>query len=276
VQGIHVPLITPLESPGALDLPGLERLVDRLLGAGVHGLFLLGTCGEGPSLPLGVRLALVRRTCAQVGGRVPVTVCVTDPAPLESLRFARAAAQAGANAVAASTPYYFPAEPRDVLAFVELMAARTPLPLLLYNYPTLTKAAFGLDVLRRARELKNVIGVKDSSGDRAFLAELIRLDWPVMVGPESLLADGLRLGAAGGVCGAAQIDARPHLDLYAAHRAGDVEGFRRAEADLDGLLARLFRRGTSAAAVVRAQKGAMAGLGVCSGRLSPPLVEDTA
>ena len=81
-------MVTPLADPGHLDAAGTARLVEHILAGGVHGLFLLGTTGEAPDLPYAVRHELVRRVCAQVAGRVPVLVGVTDTMFDESLRLA--------------------------------------------------------------------------------------------------------------------------------------------------------------------------------------------
>ncbi len=79
LQGIVPPMVTPLSDRDQLDLAGLERLVEHMLGGGVHGLFALGTTGEAPSLSYRLRRELVTRVCQQVAGRVPVLVGITTP-----------------------------------------------------------------------------------------------------------------------------------------------------------------------------------------------------
>src|SRR4051812_43501002 len=108
LEGIVPPLITPLLSHDQLNEPGLERLIEHVLAGGVHGLFILGTSGEAPSLSYRLRRELIARTCQLVAGRVPVLVGITDTSIVEALGVARSAAEAGAQAVVASTPYYFP------------------------------------------------------------------------------------------------------------------------------------------------------------------------
>ncbi len=108
-RGIIPPLATPLVDRNTLDVSGLERLVEHVLGGGVHGLFVLGTTGEGPALPPGVRREVVDRTIRQVAGRVPVLVGISDTVLAESVALATFAADCGAAAVVAAPPYYFPA-----------------------------------------------------------------------------------------------------------------------------------------------------------------------
>ena len=103
-HGIIPPMVTPLTDRDALDAAGLERLIEHILGGGVHGLFILGTTGEGPSLSYRLRRELIERTCRQVRRRVPVLVGITDTAFVESVNVARWAADAGADAVVTAPP----------------------------------------------------------------------------------------------------------------------------------------------------------------------------
>ena len=107
-HGIIPPMVTPLRDRDALDVAGLERLIEHILAGGVHGLFILGTTGEGPSLSYRLRKELIERTCHQVKGRVPVLVGITDTAFQESLNVARWSADAGADSLVVAPPYYLP------------------------------------------------------------------------------------------------------------------------------------------------------------------------
>ena len=92
LTGIIPPMATPLRSRDELDAGGLERLIERILGGGVNGVFLLGTTGEGPSLGYRLRRELIDRACRQIRRRVPVLVGITDTAFVESIALARQAA----------------------------------------------------------------------------------------------------------------------------------------------------------------------------------------
>ena len=82
-HGIIPPMVTPLNGPDTLDHEGLERLIEHLIGGGVHGLFILGTTGEGPSLGYRLRREVIDLTCKQVDGRVPVLSGITDTSFVE-------------------------------------------------------------------------------------------------------------------------------------------------------------------------------------------------
>src|SRR4051794_25169142 len=98
-------MITPLRGRDEIDHAGLERLIEHILGGGVHGLFILGTSGEAPSLSYRLRRELIERVCLQVRGRVPVLVGITDTSVQEALSLAQHAADSGAQAVVTAPPY---------------------------------------------------------------------------------------------------------------------------------------------------------------------------
>src|SRR5690606_19754286 len=85
-RGIVPPMVTPLLDNKTLDKIGLNRLIEHLIQGGVHGLFILGTTGEGTSLSYSLRKELIDLTCEKVGNRVPVMVGITDTAAEESIR----------------------------------------------------------------------------------------------------------------------------------------------------------------------------------------------
>ena len=99
LKGIVPPMISPLTESGELDLVGLEKLVEHLVLGGVHGIFILGTNGEGPSLSYALRKELISNTCKYVNHRVPVLVGITDTSFEGSIDIANYSKEAGADAV---------------------------------------------------------------------------------------------------------------------------------------------------------------------------------
>ncbi len=148
--GIIPPMVTPLLNRDTLDVRGLERLIEHVLAGGVHGLFILGTTGETPSLSHRIRHELIERVCAQVHGRVPILVGITDTSFVESVEIARKAEQVGAQALVLAPPYYFPAGQPELLEFLAHLVAELPLPLFLYNMPNRPQPAFDPQTVRNA------------------------------------------------------------------------------------------------------------------------------
>jgi dihydrodipicolinate synthase/N-acetylneuraminate lyase len=275
IGGIVPPMVTPLADRDALDVPGLGRLVEHILAGGVHGLFVLGTTGEGPSLGYRVRCELVDRVCEQVAGRVPVLVGITDPSFVESVSLAEHAADAGAGALVLAPPFYFPMGQAELVGYVTRMAAEAPLPLVLYNLPALTKTAFEPDTVRRLVEVPNIVGLKDSSGDMRYFRQVRqvigdRRDWSLLIGPEELLAEATLLGADGGVCGGANVFPRLYVELFEAASRGDARRAAALHARVMAVSQGLYHLVGHGAAVIAGLKGALACLGICSDLLAEP------
>ena len=132
LKGIVPPMITPLLGRDQLDVAGFENVLERVLGGGVHGIFILGTTGEAPSLSYRLRREVIDRACKIVRGRVPVLVGITDTSMVEAVSLARHAATAGAQALVTAAPYYFPEGQPELIDFVEGLVPQLPLPLYVY------------------------------------------------------------------------------------------------------------------------------------------------
>lgn len=274
LHGIVPPMVTPLSGRDTLDVPGLERLIEHVLAGGVHGLFILGTSGEGASLGDKVCRELVQRTCRQVAGRAPVLVGVTDTRVGDSIALGRWAADAGAAAVVVSTPYYLPLEQQELVSYVDAVVAEQPLPVFLYNIPGLTKTAYEPDTVVRLSESPRVVGVKDSSGDLNYLRNLRsrvgRKDWSFFVGTESQMADAVAAGCHGCVGGGANLDPRTFVALYDAAVRRDVATVAVLQERLRKL-DRIYRLGTGTASIMRGLKCALSCLGICNDRMTDPM-----
>ena len=267
-------MVTPLLDRDTLDLAGLERLAEHILGGGVHGLFILGTSGEAPSLSYRLRYELVERVCRQVNGRIPVLVGITDTAFIEAIRLAQHAADQGAQAVVTSAPYYFPAGQPEMVEYLEHMVDQLPLPLFLYNMPMMTKVAFEPQTLRQVLELEKIRGIKDSSGDLGYFAQVVTLlherpDWTVLVGPEHLLAETMQRGGHGGVNGGANFYPRLFVELYHAVEANDSVRIKELQTRLLKL-GGVYQVGQHASAVIKGMKCALSLLGICDDFMAEP------
>ena len=268
-------MVTPLSGPDELDLEGLERLVEHILAGGVHGLFLLGTTGEGPSLSYKLRMELVERVCAQVNGRVPILVGITDTSFTESVDLAQYAHDEGASAVVLAAPYYFPARQDDLFRYIQHMAAELPLPIFLYNMPSHTKLRFEVDLIKQALQIPNVVGLKDSSGQFVYfqavqLALKERPDFTLLVGPEEMLGATVLFGGHGGVPGGGNLFPRLYVELFEAAMAGDLETTRRLHAQTIRISTKLYCVGNYGTGITKAIKSALSSLGVCSPTMAEP------
>ena len=275
LKGIVPPMVTPLLGRDELDHYGLSRLVKHLLTGGVSGLFILGTTGEGPSLSYRLRYELIEKTCELVAGRVPVLVGITDTSLVEAVELAKFSQGAGAAAVVAAPPYYFPVEQPPLLTFLSRLADESPLPLFLYNMPSCVKASLAFETVEALARHANIVGLKDSSGDMAYFRRTLTLrearpDWTILMGPEHSMVESVLLGSDGGVTGGANLHPRLFVDLYEAASRRDQPVIDRLQAEVVSL-GRLYNVGGSGmAAYLCGLKCALELADLCSGHLAEP------
>ena len=274
LRGVVTPLITPLVDRDALDVAGLERLVEHVLAGGVHGLFLLGTTGEAAALSAALHREFIRHAMRFAAGRVPILVGVSDNSVVESLDLTREVADLGATAIVLTTPSYLPVEQVEIVRYIRLFSHESPLPIILYNMPRLTSHWFSVETIRQSLQFDNVIGLKDSSGDMSYFTEVRSLlaerpDWSLFTGPETLLADAVKLGAHGCVGGGSNVWPQLLVDIYHAALENDQDRLDVLQ-ELLLEMGKIYQFGTYATGVIRGIKCALEILGICSGRMADP------
>jgi 4-hydroxy-tetrahydrodipicolinate synthase len=274
IKGIIPPIITPLKNEFELDLPGLKKLIEHIIAGGVHGLFLLGTTGEGPSLSYKLKYEMVKKSCEVIAGRVPVLVGITDASFVESIRLADYSASCGADAVVLAPPYYFPAGQPELLEYLEHLVPRLPLPLFLYNMPSMTKVDITVETLVKASEINGIVGFKDSSGNMIRYHEYItamrdKPEFSLLIGPEELLGESVLFGGHGGVAGGANINPKLFVDMYNAAVAGDVEKMRQLQKDIF-TLRQLYFCGKYSSTFIKGVKCSLNCMGICSDFMAEP------
>ncbi len=273
-HGIVPPLVTPLAARDKIDEEGTRRLLEHVIAGGVHGVFILGTTGEAPSLSYRLRRDFIRAVCQIVGNRVPVLVGVTDTSFVETIELAKVAEEAGAAAAVLATPYYFPAGQTELVQYIAHVVDELTLPLMLYNMPSLTKVWFEIDTLRRLSEHERIVGVKDSSGDLDYFRQLISLkqqrpDWSMLIGPEHLTAEAVKLGGDGGVNGGANIFPELFVQLYQAAVNGDANQVDVLTQRVEKLQ-QIYTVGKYASRFIKATKCALSIQGICSDHMAEP------
>ena len=268
-------MVSPLNAPDKLDYKGIERLVDHILLGGVHGLFILGTTGEFPSLSLHLKREMITYSCSFVSKRVPILVGITDTCFAESINLAEFAANAGADALVLAPPYYFPAGQPELLEYLEHIVPRLPLPLFLYNTPNYTRISFKPETVLLASEIPGIIGLKDSSADMDNFHRLKQLltdkkDFRLFVGREELLAETLVLGGNGGVCGGANLAPELYVDLYKASMKGDLKKVKQLHDKVMQISATIYSVGKYESSFIKGLKCSLNHMGICNDFMAEP------
>jgi len=215
IEGIIPAMVTPMKKKGEIDYSGLRELIEKLVSDGVGGIFVLGSTGEGIKLKRDERKKVAEKTCEAANGRVPVFAGTGSITTDESIELTKDAEDAGADFAVINPPYYF--KPAPLLDHYARIAESTSLPIVLYNYPALAGYCISEDIIRKASEIDNIVGIKDSSGDMQYFQRLLSIDnFCVIQGFGSLFLPSLILGCRATMAGEANIVSK---DLVSMHRA---------------------------------------------------------
>ncbi|NQU54222.1 MAG: dihydrodipicolinate synthase family protein [Bacteroidetes bacterium] len=274
LKGIIPPIVTPLINNNEIDEPGLKKLIEHLIDGGVHGIFLLGTTGEAPNLSYKLRKDFITKACAFIDKRVPVMVGITDTCIEGSLEIAEASKNAGADALVIAPPYYIPMEQIEMVEYLENLAPQLPLPFLMYNMPSCTKLHMTLDTVKKAKEL-GAIGIKDSSGNMAYLYSLIEEfkdspEFSIIAGSELFIPETIFHGGHGAVAGGANIFPRLFVDLYEASVAKDLAKISELRDKMILIETKIYNVGQYSSKYIKTIKSALSALGICNDFVASP------
>ena len=236
IHGIIPPILTPMFDDETVNEAELRRQVDRMIDAGVHGIFPLGTNGEAYALTTGEKERILAVTVEQTAGRVPVyagTGCVTTR---ETIALSKKARDLGADALSVITPYFAAANQNELYRHYMEVAEAVDLPIVLYNIPARTGNALApATVARLAKDAPNIMGAKDSSGNfdnmKQYIEQTAGLEkgFSVLSGNDSLILPALVFGGKGGIAGCANVFPRTMVEIYEAWAAGDLERAKRVQ-----------------------------------------------
>lgn len=274
--GIVPPMVTPLLGQHQLDEKGISRLIHHVVEGGVHGLFILGTTGEGLSLSCPMRKALIRQVAEEIAGRIPLLVGITDTSLSEAVHFAAIAMEASASAVVAAPPFYFPTSQSALYDYFKTLSEEVPLPLFIYNIPSHTKVAFEEETILRLLDLPNITGYKDSTGDMVMFHQLqLRLrekqDKVYLVGPEELLAESVLFGGHGGINGGANVFPQLYVQLYDAAVKREVAKMVQLHHKVIALSRAVYNKGGKGKSVIQGIKAALAAMNICRDTVAAPM-----
>ncbi|MEV6835473.1 dihydrodipicolinate synthase family protein [Streptomyces sp. NPDC051133] len=231
LTGVVPPVCTPLTPEREVDVPSLLRLVDHLVGGGVHALFLLGSTSEAAFLTDRQRRQVVEAVVAHAGGQLPVLAGAIDMTTPRVLDQVAAVTAAGAQAVVVTAPFYARTHRSEIVHHYRRIAAASPVPVIAYDIPVAVHSKLPADLLLGLAADGVLAGLKDSSGDLGAFREVVvgaraHAGFSVLTGSELIVDSALALGADGAVPGLANVDPHGYVRLYRLCRAGDWEGAR--------------------------------------------------
>jgi 4-hydroxy-tetrahydrodipicolinate synthase len=289
LKGIFVPMLTPLDADETVDEASLRRLVDFLVGAGVHGLWAMGTTGEFAALPENERARAVAATVDQTAGRVPVIANIGASSTGLALRHARHAVEAGADALALTPPHYYLHSMDEMLTHFRALKEALPadIPLLIYNIPQTVKVKMSLTTTMQLAREGTVQGIKDSQNDlrwfrmlvQSIRAEGLEDQFRLFLGTRILIDAGAVIGAHGAIPATSNVAPAAAAEAWEAAERGDFALAARAQEVVMRFedLAEIARGGSSEAASFSSMKLILREWGVIEdARLTRPLRSLTA
>jgi 4-hydroxy-tetrahydrodipicolinate synthase len=245
-------LTTPFQENGDLDLAGFRRLVDDVIGDGVHAILVNGCTGESWALGDDERQEVFRTAVEQAAGRVPVIVGCGAMTTRQAIGKVRQAERAAADAVMIQPPWYvMPSEP-EVYEYYRNVGRSSPLPIVVYNIPRRTGVQLSVDLMDRLADEPTVVALKESSKDFVLLSDMVRRlsdRIAVFAGYASLFGlAAIAVGAVGYMDSVTPVFGRRSVEFYNAASRGDFVLARSLQADMAKLQRCFFGVGTFPAA----------------------------
>ncbi len=272
LKGIIVPIVSPFDKHGKLDVEALEDLIEFLIEAGVHGIFPAGTTGEGPLLRQAERYLLAEKTIEKVANRVPVIIHSGAVSTKETLELSNHAKTIGAQAVAIIPPFYFSYGEQALYEFYAKLATELEdFPIFLYNNPGVgnaNKLSYQLSN-KLLQKYSNIIGMKDSSGSLDLLLQLSEefKNFSAAVGGDGLILMASTMGIDAFISGNANVFPELFVSLYNAASQGEIEIARELQKKVNQVR-RILKDGGDLSLF----KGIMAKRGINVGQVRSPLL----
>ncbi|HBR28724.1 MAG TPA: 4-hydroxy-tetrahydrodipicolinate synthase [Firmicutes bacterium] len=232
-KGIIPAVITPLTYDEQINGDELRAQVNRQIAAGIHGLFCLGTNGEGYILNREEKLAVIRIVVEENRGRVPVYAATGGIGTQETIELSKAAQRLGVDALSLITPYFAALSQAELYEHFKAVATSVQLPVVLYNIPARTGNAIDYETVAKLARIPNIVGVKDSSGNfdniLRYLEATDRSRFAVLSGNDSLILWTLLAGGTGGISGIANLFPETMVRIYTLWQKGDFAAAKRVQ-----------------------------------------------
>lgn len=201
-------MVTPFDQNGEIDWQATENLINYLIANGTDGLVVSGTTGESPTLSEEEKVQLFKFAVKVVNGRIPVIAGTGSYNTKASIELTRAAESAGVDAVMLVAPYYNKPSQEGLYQHFKAIAESTVLPIILYNVPGRSVVNISVDTVVRLSEIKNIVAIKEASGNLDAMAEIIEKTpehFTLYSGDDGLTIPALSIGGAGVISVASHI-----------------------------------------------------------------------
>ena len=265
-------MITPFHANGQVDYEALGKLIDHLLDGGVEYLVSLGTTGESATLSSEERKQVWAFTAKHTAGRCALVAGIGGNNTLELVEQIKQFDTTGYDAILSASPHYNKPTQEGIYQHYKAIAAVSPLPIILYNVPSRTGSHVSAEtVVRLAKDFKNIIGIKEASGNFDHINQVMR-DKPegflMISGDDPVTVPMMALGGVGLISVTGNALPRKTSDMVRLCLSGDYTAAQKIHSSLIDFTRLMFVEGSPAGV-----KTALTHLGVCGDTLRLPLVQ---
>ena len=225
IKGSIVAIVTPMHADGSLDYPGLNKLVDWHIAEGTDAIVIAGTTGESATVSVEEHCALIKATVEYAKGRIPIIAGAGGNSTAEAIKLTQYAKEAGADATLQVVPYYNRPTQEGMYQHFKAIAEAVDLPVILYNVPGRTVADMSNETILRLAQIKNIIGVKDATGNIGRGLDLLRLapkSFAVYSGDDPTAMALMLAGGKGNISVTANVAPKIMHEMCKAAMEGDI------------------------------------------------------
>ncbi|MDB5132433.1 MAG: 4-hydroxy-tetrahydrodipicolinate synthase [Mucilaginibacter sp.] len=270
--GTGVAIVTPFQADGQIDYTGLGNLIDYLIDSGIDYIVSLGTTGESATLSNEERKKVWAFTSKTVNGRIGLVAGIGGNNTADLVEQLKQFDTAGYDAILSASPHYNKPTQEGIYQHYKAIAENAPLPVILYNVPSRTGSNVNAaTVVRLAHDFKNIIGIKEASGNFDQINQIMR-DKPghflMISGDDPITLPMIALGAVGMISVVGNALPRQSSDMVRQCLAGDFKAAQKGHSSLIEFTRLMFAEGSPAGV-----KTALKSLGICGDTLRLPLVQ---
>lgn len=224
--GIIAAMSTPFFEDETLNEEELRHQVDRLIDAGMHGIFTLGTNGENYAMDFAEKVRVMEIVIDQAKHRVPIYVgtgCVTTK---ETIALTKKAAELKADCASVVSPWFAANTQDGLYQHYKAVAEAAQIPILIYNMPARTGVNVHYTTMQKLGQIENIVGIKDSSGNFDNMQRYLEIpnrSFSVLSGNDSLILPCLLCGGQGGISGISNVLPERMVDIYTQWEKGNLE-----------------------------------------------------
>ena len=244
-KGAGVAIATPMNADLTVNYDEFARLIDFQIENGTDAIIVCGTTGESATLTEQEHVDVIRFCVEKVAHRVPVVAGAGSNSTDTAIWLSQESEKAGADAILSVTPYYNKATQNGLVKHFTAVAESVKLPVILYNVPSRTGCNIQPEtVVRMVKDVKNIVGIKDATGNLAQTTKMMQLagDLPLELysGEDGLIVPILALGGLGVISVLSNVAPKETHDICAKFFAGDIEGSRALQFKAMPLIDALF------------------------------------